>query len=556
MQAGWLVGTAALLLLGAAPGAALPNTAPARANPVVAFVSELHASEVYVARADGTAQRRLTNDVVGARWPALSPDGTKVAYARRFAGTWSIVVSGLGGGGARDIAAEAGFTTGFSGYPDWSPDGRQVIFSHQYADGHVAIVEFDLTTGAFHDVTHDAWSDLWPRFSPDGTRIAYAENVGGNGFDILTIGADGSNPTRVTTGPYWEFEPTWSPDGKQIAYSESSSEDIFVVNADGSSPRDVTNSARSDDEEPFWTARGLYFRGTPSGTGQLEFIRPNGTGLRQVTTGVYENSDPSASRDGSRLVFVSGRNARTEVTVQTPTFRALSHGPIDSDPAWSHDHRQLAFAHFRRAGSQDIYVAGADGSHLHNLTGGRGVNWAPAWSPDGKSIAFVRFESFGAQIWLMKSDGTPAAGAHDARRLERPSELVPGRPLDRLQRQTERQLRPLHRGRQNGDGPAADTDAARRAPAGVVSRRGADRLHRGCTGKRHQQRGLRHHSAGRLGTGADHGPRHEQQQRPRLVTRRKHSHLRERGIPRPRHRPLDRAAQGRPGCQVHGVRME
>ncbi|MGZ4414987.1 MAG: hypothetical protein ACXVRZ_11550 [Gaiellaceae bacterium] len=405
-QAGWLAATAALLVIGAAPGAASPEKATAPQNPAVAFVSELHVSEVYLARANGTAQRRLTNNVVGARWPALSPDGTQVAYARRHAGTWSIVVAKLGGAGARDIAAEAGFTTGFSGYPDWSPDGRQVIFSHQYVDGHVAIVDFDLVTGAFHDVTHDAWSDLWPRFSPDGTRIAYAENVGGKGFDILTIGADGTNPTRVTTGPYWEVEPAWSPDGKQIAYSESSSRDIFVVNADGSSPRDVTNSPRSDDEEPFWRSSGLYFRGTQSGTEQLERIRPDGTGLRQITTGVYENSDPYVSRDGSRLVFVSGRNARTEVTVQSPTFRALTHGPIDSDPAWSHDHRQLAFAHFRRAGSQDIYVERADGSRRHNLTHGRGINWAPAWSPDGKSIAFVRFESFGAQIWLMRSDGT------------------------------------------------------------------------------------------------------------------------------------------------------
>jgi Tol biopolymer transport system component len=404
-RAGWLAATATLVLIAAAPGAASPDTAPAPQNSV-AFVSELHASEIYVARVDGTAQRRLTNDVVGSRWPALSPDGTQIAYARRHATTWSIIVSKLGGAGARDLAAEAGFTMGFSGYPDWSPDGTQVIFSHQDFDGHVAIVDFDLATGAHHEVTHDIWSDLWPRFSPDGTRIAFAENVGGNGFDIMTIGADGSNPTRVTTGQYWEVEPTWSPDGKQIAYSESSSEDIFIVNAGGSSPRDVTNSPRSDDEEPVWTSRGLYFRGTPSGTEQLEFIRPDGTGLRRITTGVYENSDPDASRDGSRLVFVSGRNARTEVTVQSPAFRALTHGPIDSDPSWSHDHRQLAFAHFRGAGSQDIYVERADGSHLRNLTRGRGVNWAPAWSPDGKRIAFVRFESFGSQIWVMKSDGT------------------------------------------------------------------------------------------------------------------------------------------------------
>jgi len=377
-------------------------------NGPIAFVSELHASEVYIARADGTAPQRLTNDLVGSRWPALSPDGTQIAFARRHGSGWAIVVSRLDGSGARDIVSEAGFTSGFSGYPDWSPDGKQIAFTHEYPDGHAAIVDFDLASGTAHDITHDTAADLWPRWSPDGTRIAYATNVPGQGIDIYTIGADGTNPTRLTTGAGWEIEPSWSPDGTRIAYTAfpNGVGDIFVMNADGTGVRDVTNTPQSDDEEPFWAATGLVFRGNGLAVPQLFFVRADGTGLKELTSGEAENSDPYVSHDGSRLLFVSDRNARTEVAVSSPAYRLLTSGPLDSDPAWSPDGKEIAFARNRSIRSQDIYVADADGRHDRNLTHGRGINWAPAWSPDGKHIAFVRFESFGAQIWEMNTDGT------------------------------------------------------------------------------------------------------------------------------------------------------
>lgn len=394
-----------------APLSAARDVGAGSTYPPIAFVSELHDSEVYIANGDGTAPRRLTSDVVGSRWPALSPDGTEIAYARHTVAGWSIIVSRLNGAGARDITAEAGLGTGFSGYPDWSPDGKQVIFSHENPDlpFEAAIVSFDLATGAEHAITNlvDATA-LWPRISPDGTKIVYAAVFGERGYDIYTIGVDGTNPTRLTRAVGWEIEPTWSPDGTQIAYAGvgESNSDIIVMNADGSSPHDVTNTPRSSEVEPSWTARGIYFRGDATGQEQLGLIRPDGTGLRMLTSGLFENSDPYASSDGKRIVFVSGRNSRSEITIATPRFKAVTHGPHDSDPSWSRDHRFLAFVRARGVAKQDIWVVRADGSGPRNLTRGRGVNWGPAWSPDGKSVAFVRFESFGAQIWLMRSDGS------------------------------------------------------------------------------------------------------------------------------------------------------
>src|SRR5207247_7231400 len=67
----------------------------------VEFASAFHSSEVYVANADGRAARRLTNDVLGSRWPTLSPDGSQVAFARKSGGSWGVYVMNLDGTGLK-----------------------------------------------------------------------------------------------------------------------------------------------------------------------------------------------------------------------------------------------------------------------------------------------------------------------------------------------------------------------------------------------------------------------------------------------------------------------
>ena len=74
------------------------------------------------------------------------------------------------------------------------------------------------------------------------------------------------------------------------------------------------------------------------------------------------------------------------------------------DPAFARDGHHLAFFRSPTFGRQDIYVADQNGRGAHDVTHGRGINWAPTWSPDSKTLAFVRFESFGAQ--LRRADGS------------------------------------------------------------------------------------------------------------------------------------------------------
>jgi Tol biopolymer transport system component len=89
-------------------------------------------------------------------------------------------------------------------------------------------------------------------------------------------------------------------------------------------------------------------------------------------------------------------------------LRAITSGPLDTQPSWSPDGRKIVFARQTHSGgttNQSIQVVNADGTGLTALTSGPS-DAAPAWAPDGSRIAFVGPSApFGA-IFLMNPDGT------------------------------------------------------------------------------------------------------------------------------------------------------
>ncbi|HEY8792342.1 MAG TPA: DPP IV N-terminal domain-containing protein, partial [Gaiellaceae bacterium] len=121
------LGVLAALAVAAAFAAAPATSSPVgrAGNGMIAFTSELRSSEVYMADANGGNVRRLTDDLGQSRWPALSPDGSKIAFASKRGGWWDIYVMNIDGSGIRQLTHDPGF----DGYPDWSPDGSKLAFS-------------------------------------------------------------------------------------------------------------------------------------------------------------------------------------------------------------------------------------------------------------------------------------------------------------------------------------------------------------------------------------------------------------------------------------------
>ena len=237
----------------------------ARDDAPIAFVSSRDGTDaIYLAKEDGSVVRRLTNGF----GPSWSPDGTKIAFWR---------------------------------YLETSPPAKLYVIN---ADG----------TGE-RLISSAGAAASW---SPDGTKLLYSTPVGTPNGGIMVSNADGSNRRLLLSNDFndpgtgdWLGYPSWSPDGTLIAFVRSNYEkgsQIFLMNADGSSPHVLSGLLAADD--PSWSPDGRTLAFTTYLS--VGTINPDGTGYR-----IYDPAwafDPDWSPDGTRLIY----NAFAVVTASAP----------------------------------------------------------------------------------------------------------------------------------------------------------------------------------------------------------------------------------------------
>ena len=263
-------------------------------------------------------------------------------------------------------------------------------------------------------------------FSPDGSRIYFASNRAGNNpefLDIWAMNSDGSDVRRLTQDPANDEMPAVSPDGSRIAFrsDRTGNAEIFVMNSDGSDPRQLTHDAGYD-IHPSWTPDGseIVFNSTRDSKNKEEpevfeiyAVRPDGSGLRRITTDGAVSTFASVSPDGKRLVYRKIVAGNSEIFVAnrdgTGQVNLTRHEAFDGWPAWSPDGKQIVFAS-NRAGAPEvyeIYLMNSDGSNVRPLSDFRVRSTAPVFSPDGKSIVFTRSGKGFAEMFTVPVPDVP-----------------------------------------------------------------------------------------------------------------------------------------------------
>ena len=129
-------------------------------------------------------------------------------------------------------------------------------------------------------------------------------------FDLLAhvyrVPAEGGSAESLTqeSGVAINYHPRYSPDGSTIAFvsDRGGQNNLWVMDADGSNPRQVQSSLDTRVTMPEWTADGEYILVAQSG-GIWMYHRDGGTGIEVVTSDGGSASWPSVSEDGRYLFY-------------------------------------------------------------------------------------------------------------------------------------------------------------------------------------------------------------------------------------------------------------
>ncbi|WP_026369462.1 TolB family protein [Kallotenue papyrolyticum] len=201
--------------------------------------------------------------------PAISPDGTKIAFVSDRDGNPELYLLNIGRDGitpGSNTPTRLTDTIGCANeHPSWLPDGSGLVYNSNCQDGNFEVYRADLsyTQDKFNELavarlisptpsestrlTHNNTDDRFPRVSPNGASIAFFSTRDGNS-EIYTMTIDGGQQTRLTFSASRDEAPTWSPDGSRIVFNSDRDGDheIYSMSLDGREETQVTNNAGDD----------------------------------------------------------------------------------------------------------------------------------------------------------------------------------------------------------------------------------------------------------------------------------------------------------------------
>ncbi len=185
------------------------------------------APRLFATDAEGSKREGIASDVPSISQPVSSPDGRRVAVAKRGSGIYLIRVRD---GSARRLSRGESDEA-----PAWSPDGKLILFHRQVTATNWDIYGVRPGGGGLRRLTRDPLQQLHPTWSPEGTRIALTEQQGNGNWVIFSMRLDGSERKQLTDEQDSSQEPSWSPDGTKIALIAQAEghASVAVIDADG-----------------------------------------------------------------------------------------------------------------------------------------------------------------------------------------------------------------------------------------------------------------------------------------------------------------------------------
>ena len=244
--------------------------------------------EIWGMEGDGAGQRQITGFKNIATFPAVSPDGSKVAFTSWVKGQPAIFVFSV------DPVRDWRYynqSASVNETPSFTPDGKQIIYSSSAGNERccrIFIANLDGT--GYRPISASSAIEVEAKVNPkNGSDIVFVSGRSGP-QQIYRMNMDGADVERLTPGNGEASNPSWHPNGQKIAFAwtqgyATGAFNIFVMDVTTRQYIQLTHD-EGRNENPSWSPDGTHivFASTRSGRSQIYTMTADGSNVRQLTT--------------------------------------------------------------------------------------------------------------------------------------------------------------------------------------------------------------------------------------------------------------------------------
>jgi tricorn protease len=404
----------------------LSFASPAAATKLLRFPNVWHdrivfsyAGDLWTVGTRGGTAARLTANPGLELFGKFSPDGRFIAFTGQYGGDEQVYVIPSDGGAPKQLTfyPAAGPLADRWGYDNqvygWTPDGTAILF-RSARDG------FMLTDSKLYTVPMSGGAaTALPMpvsgagdFSPDGKQIVYSplwrdfrsekRYQGGWANDLYIFDLAHPALLQVTNDPRTDRDPMWIGDA---IYFNSDRTGVFNLFRYDIATRQINQVTRYQDWDVRWPSADAEGQIVHESAGEqhiydtrddrdrtLSIVVPaDATTTRPQPVNAADNIESLALSPGGERLAVVARGDVFSVPVEHGVTRNLtqSSSAHDREAAWSTDGKSLAYVS-DRSGEEQVYVQAQDGSTpaVQVTSGSSSRFYSPRWSGDDKRIAF------------------------------------------------------------------------------------------------------------------------------------------------------------------------
>ena len=265
---------------------------------------------------NGYQEVQLTSNNSDNRYASYNKDGEIIVFESNRDGNWQIYIMDVNGNRQERIIT----SNSNDRHPTWHPYKNIILFESDRT-GINELYTYDLSDRTLKKVPIDLKGNkMYAQFAPNGTELVFNYKVRDNNYNIYIISANGKRRKRIVDNAFENSYPRYTPRGDAILYfskknTKNVNDEVYVYNIIIKKEKRLTTS-NADNNFATWSnngARIAYSSAAESGSAEIFFMNKDGLSKRQITFNTGGSTLPNWSPKDINLLITGKRQGFDQI---------------------------------------------------------------------------------------------------------------------------------------------------------------------------------------------------------------------------------------------------